>query len=186
MKKTIAIFLIIFSMIACSSENDEQEYELGTVVREEAVAEEGQGIHDTAEVKTQLVNYKIYKNEGIYKLEDFEMAGMKKPKEFPNDSLGNDGKPYTPNAISNYTGWFKSSQFGTQDIELRFYATNSDAKEFGRPAADIAMQLTKKTVLGSVQVQAPIFGGYILSGNTIILCSKSIEVCDEIYEKVEK
>ena len=80
MKKTIAIFLIIFSMIACSSENDEQEYESGTVVREEAVAEEGQGIHDTAEVKTQLVNYKIYKNEGIYKLEDFEMAGMKKPK----------------------------------------------------------------------------------------------------------
>ena len=45
------------------------------------------------------------------------------------------------------------------------------------------MQLTKKTVLGSVQVQAPIFGGYILTGNTVILCSKSIEVCDEIYEK---
>ena len=27
MKKTLAIFLIIFSMIACSSENVEQEYE---------------------------------------------------------------------------------------------------------------------------------------------------------------
>ena len=48
------------------------------------------------------------------------------------------------------------------------------------------MQLTKKTVLGSVQVQAPIFGGYILTGNTVILCSKSIEVCDEIYNKIDK
>ena len=40
MKKTLAFFLIIYSLIACSSENDEQEYESGTVVREEAVAEE--------------------------------------------------------------------------------------------------------------------------------------------------
>ena len=88
MKKTLALFLIIYSLIACSSENDEQEYESGTVVREEAIAEEGQGIHDTAEVKTQLVNYKIYKNEDIYNLEDFKLAGLNKPKDFPSDSKG--------------------------------------------------------------------------------------------------
>ena len=65
MKKTLAFFLIIYSLIACSSENDEQEYESGTVVREEAVAEEGQGIHDTAELKTQLIKFikmKIFMN----------------------------------------------------------------------------------------------------------------------------
>ncbi len=185
MKKTLIYLFVIFSVITCSVDNDELDYEMGTIEREEEVSKTGaRGID--VEVQSKLINYKIYKNEDIYKLEDFEIAGMKKPKEFPNDSLGNDGKPYTPNAISNFTGWFKSSQYGIQDIELRFYATNSDAKEFGRPAADIAMQLTKKTVLGSVQVQAPIFGGYILSGNTIILCSKSIEVCDEIYEKIQK
>ena len=186
MKKTLTFFLIIYSLIACSSENDEQEYESGTVVREEAVAEEGQGIHDTAEVKTQLVNYKIYKNEDIYYLEDFKLAGLKKPKEFPSDSKDQNGDPYTPNSENNYTGWFKSSQFGTQDIELRFYSNHIDAKGFGKPSADSAMQLTKKTVLGSVQVQAPIFGGYILTGNVVILCSKSIEVCDEIYNNIEK
>ncbi len=48
MKKTLVIFLVIYSLIACSSDSDEQEYESGTVVREEAVAEEGQGIHDPA------------------------------------------------------------------------------------------------------------------------------------------
>ena len=114
------------------------------------------------------------------------LAGLNKPKEFPSDSKDQNGDPYTPNSKNNYTGWFKSSQFGTQDIELRFYSNHLDSKEFGKPSADKAMQLTKKTVLGSVQVQAPIFGGYILSGNTVILCSKSIEVCDEIYEKIDK
>jgi len=185
MKKTLILCFVIFSIIACSSENDEQEYESGTVVREEAVAEEGQGIHDTAEVKTQLVNYKIYMNEDIYDLEDFRLAGLNKPKEFPSDSKGQNEEPYTPNSKNNYTGWFKSSQFGTQDIELRFYSNHFDAKEFGKPSADSAMQLTKKTVLGSVQVQAPIFGGYILTGNTVILCSKSIEVCDEILSNIK-
>ncbi len=186
MKKTFIFFLIIYSLIACSSDIDEQEYESGTVVREEAVAEEGQGIHDTAEVKNQLVNYKIYNNEDVLDLEDFKSAGLKKPKEFPSDSKDQNGDQYTPNSKNNYTGWFKSSQFGTQDIELRFYSNHIDAMGFGKPSADSAMQLTKKTVLGSVQVQAPIFGGYILTGNTVILCSKSIEVCDEIYEKIQK
>ena len=122
MKKTFIFFLIIYSLIACSSDNDKQEYESGTVVREEAVEEEGQGIHDAAEVKTQLVNYKIYKNEDIYYLEDFKLAGLNKPKEFPSNSKDQNGDPYTPNSENNYTGWFKSSQFGTQDIELRFYS----------------------------------------------------------------
>ena len=110
MKKTLALFLIIYLLIACSSDNDELDYEMGTIEREEEVSKTGaRGID--VEVQSKLVNYKIYKNEGVHKLEDFEMAGMKKPKEFPTDSLDNDGKPYTPNAISNYTGWFKSSQY---------------------------------------------------------------------------
>ena len=185
MKKTLILYILIFSIISCSFANDEKEYESGTVVRE-AATEEGQGINDTSEGKAQLVNYKIYNNEFKYDLEDFRLAGLNKPKEFPSDSKGQNEEPYTPNSKNNYTGWFKSSQFGIQDIELRFYGNHFDAKEFGKPAADSAMQLTKKTVLGSVQVQAPIFGGYILTGNTVILCSKSIEVCDEIYKEIKK
>ena len=59
MKKTLIYLFVIFSVITCSVDNDELDYEMGTIEREEEVSKTGaRGID--VEVQSKLVNYKIY------------------------------------------------------------------------------------------------------------------------------
>ena len=184
MKKIIFI-ISIMAIVSCSSENQEAEIESGTIEREGIEQTIGNDFFE-AEKTTQEVGFKIYENDNIFSVNDFINAGLKKPKEFPINSKDKDGSFITPKATSIHLGWYKHSELKAKDLELRFYSNHEDALKFGKTSAEKALNNLKTGGRnGNMDLRTSFWGGFIISGNTVILCQTSIDVCDEILSNIK-
>ena len=183
--KTKFIYLtIIFMVIGCSN----ADFETGTIERK-FVLEDIIAMDDDVEKVGSMeeVKYKIYNDEIIYELDDFiKIPKLKKSEEFPVDLKDDDGNFVTPKSTGIYTMFYRHSDLGPLDLELRLYDNNKDAKEYGKNAAEKSISTVALTIGGHVRSEKYLYDAYVLKGNAILLCQNSLDVCDEIYEKIEK
>ena len=139
-----------------------------------------------------IVTSRIAKEDSNYTINDFESAGLKKPKALKADAIDKKtGESITPKALEVHVGFFKSS-LGPKDVEVRFYENHSDALTYGVPTAEKTIStvvaftnaLIETTSAESTTTTAG-FGAYIVTGNAIIICQSQFEVCDEILDGLE-
>ena len=96
------------------------------------------------------------------------------------------GKHQKHIATSIHLGWYKHSELKAKDLELRFYSNHEDALKFGKTSAEKALNNLKTGGRnGNMDLRTSFWGGFIISGNTVILCQTSIDVCDEILSNIK-
>ncbi len=132
-----------------------------------------------------IVTSRIINEGNVYSIDDFQNAGLKKPKSIKADAIDKKtGEAITPNAKEIHVGFFKSSM-GPKDIELRIYTTHQDALDYGVPPAEKTISAAVEAggaVKGAGTFAKSSYGAFVVSGNAIILCQVQIEVCDELSE----
>ena len=132
-----------------------------------------------------IVTSRIINNDMLHTIDDFEAAGLKKPRSIQADAVDKKtGEPITPNAKEIHVGFFKSTM-GPKDIELRIYSSHQDALNFGVKPAEKTINAAVEAggaVKGAGTFAKSSYGAYIVSGNVIMLCQVQIEVCDELSE----
>ena len=183
--KKIFLFVSLLILLSCSSD----EYETGTIERKfvlEEIALIGEA--DIDKVGTmEEVEYKIYNDDSIYSVSDFlNISRVKKSNEFPVDLKDDDENLITPNAIGIYTMFYRHSDLGSLDLELRIYNSNKEAIDFGKKSAEKSISTVALTIGGHVRSEKYLYDAYVLKGNSILLCQKSLTICDEIYKEIDK
>ena len=132
-----------------------------------------------------IVTSRIINEGNIYTIDDFQVAGLKKPKSVKADAVDKKtGEAITPNAKEIHVGFFKSSM-GPKDIELRIYSSHQDALDYGVSPAEKTISAAVEAggaVKGAGTFAKSSYGAYVVTGNAIILCQVQIEVCDELSE----
>ena len=132
-----------------------------------------------------IVTSRIINEGNIYTIDDFQVAGLKKPKSIKADAVDKKtGEAITPNAKEIHVGFFKSSM-GPKDIELRIYSSHQDALDYGVSPAEKTISAAVEAggaVKGAGTFAKSSYGAYVVTGNAIILCQVQIEVCDELSE----
>jgi len=132
-----------------------------------------------------IVTSRIINEGNIYTIDDFQVAGLKKPKSIKADAVDKKtGEAITPNAEEIHVGFFKSSM-GPKDIELRIYSSHQDALDYGVSPAEKTISAAVEAggaVKGAGTFAKSSYGAYVVTGNAIILCQVQIEVCDELSE----
>ena len=132
------------------------------------------------------VEYKIYKDDSIYSVSDFlNIPRVKKSNEFPVDLKDDNEDLITPNAIGIYTMFYRHTNLGSLDLELRLYSNNKDAIEFGKKSAEKSISTVALTIGGHVRSEKYLYDAYVLKGNSILLCQNSLAICDEIYKDIK-
>ena len=132
-----------------------------------------------------IVTSRIINEGNIYTIDDFQVAGLKKPKSIKADAVDKKtGEAITPNAKEIHVGFFKSSM-GPKDIELRIYSSHQDALDYGVSPAEKTISAAVEAggaVKGAGTFAKSSYGAYVVTGNAIMLCQVQIEVCDELSE----
>ena len=172
-------------IVGCSNSN----FETGTIERKFVIGYANNATDDeVAKIGSmEEVQYKIYNDELFYELDDFlKIPKLKKSDEFPVDLEDDYGNLITPNAIGIYTMFYRHSDFGPLNLELRLYKSNKDTKEYGKNAAEKSLSTAALTISGHSRTEKYLYDAYVLKGNSILLCQNSLAICDEIYEKIEK
>ena len=110
----------------------------------------------------------ILDSEGHYDVHMFKNLGWKASKEFPKDSL--------PRVTNIWYGFFKQ-----KDIELRFYSSHSDLKNYGIKEAELTVSMGKpEWHQGGIDKTRLSYGAYLIAGNVIIMCEADVDDCLEL------
>lgn len=131
--------------------------------------------------------FEITNADKTYTMDDVKSAGLKGTKIFKTDAVDKKtGEPLTPGATDIVLGFFKSSS-GPKDVEVRIYASHQAAIDQGQaPAESITEKPSNLVGNSSVTTLADAgvgmkgstkYGGYAITGNIVLLCERSLEVC---------
>jgi len=131
--------------------------------------------------------FEITNADKTYTMDDVKSAGLKGTKTFKTDAVDKKtGEPLTPGATDIVLGFFKSSS-GPKDVEVRIYASHQAAIDQGQaPAESITEKPSNLVGNSSVTTLADAgvgmkgstkYGGYAITGNIVLLCERSLEVC---------
>ena len=109
-----------------------------------------------------IVTSRIINEGNIYTIDDFQVAGLKKPKSIKADAVDKKtGEAITPNAEEIHVGFFKSSM-GPKDIELRIYSSHQDALDYGVSPAE-------KTISAAVEAGGAVRELVLLQNPVMVL-----------------
>mgnify|MGYP001298288501 CR=1 FL=1 len=113
----------------------------------------------------------IIESSTIYSIEDLTNAGWKKDREFDNSEY--------PETVEIAYGFFQR-----KDIEAWVYKSPNEAKQFGVPYGEQAVD--KKP--GQTDYLIPRvnrYHAYVIVGNLMLLCETEILDCQKLIEKFE-
>jgi len=115
--------------------------------------------------------------EKSFSPESFVTAGWKKSKQYDTDTV--------PGSTEIWYGFYQQ-----KDIEIRFYASNAAAIEYGVPSAEEAIEGAVKRSKGGklLDVSGGSFTGYsdlIVAGNTVLLCEHDRTRCDALVSALK-
>jgi len=110
-----------------------------------------------------------------FDVDSFVNAGWKKSKEYSTETV--------PSSNAIWYGFYQS-----QDVEIRFYNSHTDAMG---PGMDSANEVVDRTPNSNLQGNA-LFSGdqrtgyndFMVAGNTVILCQSLIEICEELVGNI--
>ncbi len=105
-----------------------------------------------------------------FEYDDFIDVGWKQRQVYDLETL--------PSALEARYGFFER-----RDVEIRRYATHSEAMEAGVASAEEAIDRTVHD--GSGFTSRRIYGGYLVAGNLVMMCEVSTEDCLNLIEAVE-
>ena len=167
------ISLLSLTIISCSSDDSSGS----------AVADDG-----------GIKYFDVINADKMYTIDDLKMTGMKGIKVFGTDAVDKKtGELLTPGATDIQFGFYKG-EFGPKDVEVRFYKSHEDAVNLGQGPAD---EITEKpsNLIGNSSVStladagvgmkgSTKYGGFLISGNLLILCQTQFEVCEDFLTKL--
>lgn len=110
-----------------------------------------------------------------FEVDSFVTAGWKKSKEFSTETV--------PESNAIWYGFYKS-----QDVEIRFYGSHSDAMGPGVESASAAVGRVSNANLQGNAIfasgQRTQYNDFLVAGNTVILCQLDIAICAEMVENI--
>lgn len=105
-----------------------------------------------------------------FALDDLIAAGWKNSKQLDAEAL--------PGAIEVWYGFYNQ-----KDIEVRFYASHSDALHYG---VEPAREAAASTYVGDhFKGVKPNYGAYMILGNLVLLCELETSACDDLIAQIE-
>ena len=111
----------------------------------------------------------------MFDVDSFVNAGWKKSKEYPTETV--------PGSNEIWYGFYQS-----QDVEIRFYASHTDATGPGVDSANTVVDRVPNSNLQGAALfagdQRTGYSDFMVAGNTVILCQSLIEVCEELVENI--
>jgi hypothetical protein len=117
----------------------------------------------------------VSRSADSFDVDSFVDAGWKKSKEYSTETV--------PDASAIWYGFYQS-----QDVEIRFYASHSDAIGVGLDAANSVVDRVPNSNLKGQGLfpgdQRTGYSDFMVAGNTIILCQSLIEICEELVENI--
>ena len=141
------------------------------------------------------IEYFVITNaDKMYTFDDVKAAGLKGTKSFKTDAVDKKtGELITPGATEIHLGFFKGSS-GPKDIEARFYGSHQDAVDLGQgPAESVTEKPSNLVGNSSVTTLADAgvgmkgstkWGGYAVTGNMVLLCERSLDVCIDFIDSL--
>ncbi len=117
----------------------------------------------------------VVREGDTFSTDSFVGAGWKKSKEFPTETV--------PASNAIWYGFYKS-----QDVEIRFYASHTDALGPGVESANAAVGRVSNSNLQGNAIfssgQRAQYNDYLVAGNAVILCQSDITICTELVENI--
>ncbi len=154
------ILLVAPLMIAgCGSSSDQESG--GSDVAESALVAIGDQVDIGAKTRPG----------SIYSYDDFVRAGWKQHEIYEVDTL--------PDAIAARYGFFNR-----KNIEIRQYPSHATALSSGVASAEDAIDRTVHD--GSGFASRRVYGGYLVAGNVVMLCERSVDDCIALIEAMSK
>lgn len=115
------------------------------------------------------------RSDSVYSVSDVEGAGWKKSKQLSHELL--------PLAEDVWYGFFEQ-----KDIEVRVYASHSDASGAGEVSAAQSIGRTQSPnvgggalISGDNRVQ---YHAYVVAGNLVLLCERAVDDCLRLVNRL--
>ena len=117
----------------------------------------------------------VVRDRDTLSVDSFVNAGWKKSKEFSTETV--------PESSAIWYGFYKS-----QDVEIRFYGSQTDALGPGVESASAAVGRVSNANLQGNAIfasgQRAQYNDFMVAGNAVILCQSDITICEELVKNI--